>query len=294
MKSSVILTGMLAGLVLMAGMSAQAATPHKERSIDDTYSPGDTARAQVFLEAAMTTPMMDLLQKADVTNPQAMLEYGLALELGRPSVAQALPKDIRDKLKSDYRAMLDLYLNAGDKKDPLLADINFESDAMLDNQEFWVDLAKQIGRPKERQPIDQVVPGDAMDQGGGAVSFIPDPQDEGNGLNLSKDLVLKREVVNAAAGCAESATGFAKMKKAQTVDISATKLSPTEFASMKAEAVRVYRISYSTGSSACGSRDYFFKVSDFASQNLGVLGQMKDDPAASVASLDTGGASANN
>ncbi len=279
----------VAALALAAG-AAQAATPKTakaDRGIQDTFTPAQAVKAQAWLDDAMTVPMVDLLSKADVTNPQAMLEYGLALELGRPSASTSLGEDAKAKLKSDYRLMLDLYLTPADrKKYPELANANFENDAMLDNQEFWVDLAKQIGRPKERQPIDQTVP-DNSEQAMGApmASFIPDPQDEDNGLNLSKDLVLDRGAVNAAASCAESAAGFAKMKKAQTVDISETKLKPEEMAMMRTNAARVYRASYAVGIMACGSRDYFFKAAGFAGQNLGHYGALKDDPTATVVEL---------
>ncbi len=279
----------LAVVVALAATGAQAFAT-KERGIHDTYTALDAQKAQAFVTAAMTTPMADLLHRADVTDPQAMLEYGLALELGRPTATDTLSRAQKDKLKADYRLMLDQYLTSGDKKDPVLADANFENDAMLDNQEFWVDLAKQIGRRKERLQIDQTVQADSFGgQGGSMMTFIPDPQDEDNKLNLSHDLVLDRAQVNAATGCAESAAGFAKMKKAQTIDITATKLAPDQFTNMKAQAARIYRTSYAVGVMACGGRDYFFKTADFAGQNLGAYGTLKDDPNAVVASVGDSG-----
>ncbi len=275
----------LAAVVAIA--PAHAATAKKDRNVQDGFSNAEAVKAQAWLDIAMTRPMIDLLQKADVTNPEAMLEYGLALELGRPSASTALSPDAKAKLKSDYRLMLDLYLTPADKKNfPELADANFENDAMLDNQEFWVDLAKQIGHRKEHAALDQPLPDDSgMAGAGGSMTFIPDPQNEGDDLNLSKDLVLTRGVVNAAVGCAESAAGFAKMKKAQTVDATATKLTADQVSAMRTSAARVYRTSYSVGILACGSRDYFFKAADFAATNLGSLGTMKDDPNAVVADL---------
>jgi len=277
----------VAALALAAGGVA-AEPAKKERSINANYTHADAVKAQKYLDAAMAMPMLDLLSKANVTNPEVMLEYGLALELGRPSEAANLPQGVKDELKRGYRTMLDQYLNAGDKKDPVLADANFESDAMLDNQEFWVDLAKQIGRRKEHEQLNQQIPADSVGgMGGSFMTFIPDPQNEDNGLNLNRDLVLDRSEVNAAVSCAESAAGFAKMRKAQLIDVAATKLTPEQFAEAKATAVKTYRIAYSTGVEACGDETYFMKVADFAAQNLGILGTLKDDPNATLAPLNT-------
>jgi hypothetical protein len=230
--------------------------------------------------------MADLLRRADVTHPDGMMAYGLALELGRPSASSQLSEGEKEKLKAGYRDMLDLYLNAGDKKDPALSGVDFTEDAMLDNQEFWVDLAKQIGHRKPREAINQVID----DQGGqgaatGMMAFIEDPQGEENGLNLSRDLVLQRGVVNAATACAESAAGFAKTRKAQLIDIVGTRLTPDAFARMKADAIHTYRIAYAEGVEACGSEAYFMKTADFAARNLGAFGALKDDPHAQLASL---------
>lgn len=282
-----LLAALTAGALIANGVQAETA-PKKERTIEATYTHDDAVHAQKYLDAAMAMPMMDLLSKADVTNPEIMLEYGLALELGRPSVSANLPQAQKDKLKQGYRSMLDLYLNSGDKKDPLLADANFESDVMLDNQEFWVDLAKQIGRRKEHVQLNQQVQADSFGgQGGSFMTFIPDTQNEDNGLNLSHDLVLDRSIVNAAVSCAESASGFAKMRKAQLVDIAATKLTPEQFAEAKDTAIRTYRTAYSTGVDSCGGEAYFMKVADFAAQNLGTLGTLKEDPNATLAPLNT-------
>ncbi len=276
----------LALSAVAASGTAHAATRKQERSVQDGFTPAEAVKGQAWLDTAMSTPMLDLLQKADVTNPEAMLEYGLGLELGRPSASGSLSEDAKAKLKADYRLMLDLYLNGSDKKDPVLSAVNFNEDAMLDNQEFWVDLAKQIGHRKERTALDQTIPDSAgMGPGAPMMAFIPDPQDDDNGLNLSKDLVLPRGVVNAAVACAESAAGFAKMKKAQTVDGAELKLDADKLAAMRTDAVRVYRTSYAVGIQACGSRDYFMKAADFATANLGAYGSLKDDPAATVAEV---------
>lgn len=284
MKSFLLLAASL--VAVCAAMQSHAETKKQSLQVQAKFSHEQAIKGQDWLDAAMTTPMPDLLRRAEVTNPEGMMEYGLALELGRPSASAQLSQGDKEKLKAGYRAMLDLYLNASDKKDPVLSKVDFTEDAMLDNQEFWVDLAKQIGRRPERQPIDQAVPAQGPEDSGAPImSFIPDPQDEQNGLNLNKNLVLQRGVVNAATACAESAAGFAKTRKVQLIDISATKLTPDAFAKTKAEAIHTCRVAYAEGLEACGSEDYFMKTADFAAQNLGALGAMKEDPNAQLASL---------
>lgn len=287
MLAAGLAAGLAVGLAFIAMVTqAQAETKQQALTVQANFTPEQAVKGQAWLDAAMMTPMLDLLSHADVTNPQGMMEYGLALELGRPSASAQLPQSQKDKLKEGYRSMLDLYLNASDKKDPVLSKVDFTEDAMLDNQEFWVDLAKQIGHRKERTAIDQSVPAQGPeDPGAPMMTFIADPQNNDNGLNLNQDLVLQRGIVNAATACAESAAGFAKMRKTQLIDIAATRLSPDAFAKAKAEAVRTYRIAYAEGIQACGSEDYFMKAAKFAGQHLGALGEMKEDPNAKLADL---------
>jgi len=284
------LTGVATGLavLVMGGMAghAGAETRREALGVQANFTHEQALKSQAWLEVAMSTPMETLLRQAVVTNPEGMLEYGMALELGRPSASSQLSQGDKDKLKSGYRAMLDLYLNSSDKKDPVLSRVDFTEDAMLDNQEFWVDLAKQIGRRTERLQVDQTVAAQGPeDPGAPMMTFVPDPQDEQSGLNLAKDLVLQRGMVNAATACAESAAAFAKTRKAQLIDASATKLSADAFAKARTEAVRTYRIAYAEGLEACGSESYFNKVAAFAGKHLGALGEMREDPNAQLASL---------
>ncbi|CAL4865802.1 hypothetical protein MMA231_00038 [Asticcacaulis sp. MM231] len=267
-------------LPLVIGTTAQAAGKKRELSNKETFTAADALKGQAYVSAAMTTPMMDLLSKADVQHPDIMLEYGLALDLGRPSVSKNMSKDDREKLKRGFRTMLDLYLNKSDK-----FDITFDEDAMLDQSEFWIYLAKHVGRPKPRQAqLSQQV--DPMSPNGvGGLAFVPDNSDQDKEFNLNTDLILKPNVVNAAATCAQSAFAFARMRKAQTVDIAETKLTPEQFATVQTAAVKAYRFAYAEGQMACGDRDYFNTVVDFSSHNLGLLGTMKDNPNAAVAAL---------
>ena len=276
---NLLAVGVLAGLTVCG--SADAASRTRELNNKSIYTPADAIKGQDYVRKAMTTPMMDLLQKADVNHPEMMLTYGLALDLGRTSVSSEMNKEDREKLKRGFRAMLDLYLNKQDK-----FDITFDEDAMLDQSEFWIYLAKHVGRKKQQQPLNGNLGMTSDPSQGTSGFFVPDQPQENSEFNLNQDLVLRPNVVNAATSCAESAFGFARMKKAQLVDISETKLTPDQFAQVEATAARVYRTSYSLGISACGSRDFFMEVADFSSQNLGKLGAMKDNPAAILADLN--------
>jgi len=269
------------GIALAVCGTAEAAGQKKELSNRETFTPADAMKGQAYVNAAMTTPMMELLKQADVQHPDIMLEYGIALDLGRASVSSQMSKDDRDKLKRGFREMLDLYINKSDK-----FDITFNEDAMLDQSEFWIYLAKHVGRPKPRASLNGVAQA-ASAPGAPPMAFIPDDPNQDKEFNLNEDLVLKPNVVNAATACGQSAYGYARMRKVQTVDISQTKLTPEQFATAQEAAVKAYRLSWAEGILACGSREYFLQAADFASHNLGALGNMKDNPAAVVADLGT-------
>jgi hypothetical protein len=271
--------GIVLGVSLAISGGAEAAGQKKELSNRESFTPADALKGQAYVTAAMTTPMMDLLRQADVQHPDIMLEYGIALDLGRPSVSGQMSKDDRDKLKRGFREMLDLYINKSDK-----FDITFNEDAMLDQSEFWIYLAKHVGRPKPRASLAGVAQA-ASAPGAPPMAFMPDDPDQDKEFNLNEDLVLKPNVVNAATACGQSAYGYARMHKVQTVDITETKLTPEQFATAQEAAVKAYRLSYAEGQLACGNQAYFLQVADFASHHLGALGNMKDNPAAAVASL---------
>jgi len=283
MRYTKVLGLALASLALGLCLPAAAKTRKQELSNKESFLPEDAAKGLAYVNAAMTVPMSDLLKKANVTQPAVMLEYGLALDLGRTSVSSTLSKEDKDKLKRGFRAMLDLYINASDK-----FDITFDEDAMLDQSEFWIYLAKHVGRPKEHIDASSVA---GLSQGGpGSVDtsmnvFLSDSSEQDKEFNLNEDLILRPNVVNAAAACAQSAYGFARMRKAQTVDISETKLTPEQYATVLDAAIKAYRLAWTEGQLACGSRESFLMIVDFASHNLGKLGTLKDSPDAKLASL---------
>lgn len=271
-------------LAALTAIIATGAHAEHNKALDNlsSFETGDAVKGKVYVDAAMTTPMMDLLKKADVTRPDIMLEYGLALELGRPSVSAQLSQGDRDKLKRGFRDMLDLYLNSSDT----FGKTTFKEDSMLDLPEFWILLAEHIGRPKphiDASSVSQLTQGPGADVS--TMVFIPDTSDQNTEFNLNNELVLRRQVVYAADACAESAMGFARMKKIQKLDSSAIKVTAQQFAQAHEMAVRNYRLAYLEGIQACGDKDYFTKVADFAGQNLGHLGELKETPDAPLADL---------
>jgi hypothetical protein len=280
--SAVLAAGLLAG-------AGHAMAASKATDSLGSFETADAIKGQDYLNVAMTADMDDLLRRAQVTSPDVMLEYGLALELGRPSASAALGKDDKEKLKRGYRAMLDLYLGSGDK----FGKVKFDEDSMLDVPDFWIALAEHIGRPKER--VDMQAAADAtaasMTQAGGgsalSVIYVPDQSLQDQEFNLGNDLILNRHVVNAVWSCAQSAESFARLRKVQMLDISQTKLTPTQFGNAMAAVVADYRVAYQEGVLACGSRDYFFKVAEVAGRNLGKLGELKEAPNAQPAPLNT-------
>lgn len=275
-----------AAAAIAAAIFSTGAHAERNKALDNlsSFETADAIKGKAYIEAAMTTPMIDLLKKADVTRPDIMLEYGLALELGRPSVSAQMSQADRDKLKRGFRDMLDLYLNSGDT----FGKTTFKEDSMLDLPEFWILLAEHIGRPKphvDASSVSQLTQGPAADVS--TMVFIPDTSDQNTEFNLNNELVLPRQVVYAADACAESAMGFARMKKIQKLDPSATKVTAVQFAQAREMAVKNYRMAYLEGVQACGDKDYFGKVAEFAGQNLGHLGDLKEDPNAQLVDLST-------
>ncbi len=268
-----------------AAVFSTGAHAERNKALDNlsSFETPDAIKGKVYIEAAMTTPMIDLLSKAEVSRPDIMLEYGLALELGRPTVSAQLSQADRDKLKRGFRDMLDLYLNSGDT----FGKTTFTEDSMLDIPEFWILLAEHIGRPKPRIDASSV---SQLTQGPGAdvstMVFIPDTSDQNKEFNLNNELVLRRQVVYASDACAESAMGFARMKKIQKLDASATKVTAEQFAQAREIAIKNYRLAYLEGIQACGDKDYFMKVADFAGQNLGHFGELKENPDAQLADIN--------
>ncbi|EGF92101.1 hypothetical protein ABI_05340 [Asticcacaulis biprosthecium C19] len=281
MKISRFLGWCLVAVAFSGGSSALAAGRKKELNNKATYTQKDAVKGQEHIQAAMTTPMLDLLKLADVQHPEAMLRYGLALDLGRPSVSSQLSPGEKEKLKGGFRQLLDIFLTSRDK-----FDIQFDEDAMLDQSEFWIYLAKHVGRKNNRTQMEQ--PLGAADSPAGTMGFyLPQRFDEDSEkLNLDRELVLKSGVVNASTTCAQTAFAFARMEKVQKVDIAATKLTQDQFAKAQETAARTYVVSYKNGILACGGKAFFNQTADFARQNLGVLGTMAENPAAVLTQLE--------
>ena len=280
------LFGATAAVVVLIATPVQAELARKPLEVQSAFGADEAVKGQDYVRVAMTAPMADLVKAATPTNPAAMLEYGLALQLGRPSAASGLGRADKEKLKRGFRQMIDAYLNPTDKFDG----VKFNEDSMLDTPDFWITLAEHIGRPKPH--VDNaIVMADAqamippgMAPTASAMTYMPDDQ-QAEEYNLGQDLVLDRQVVNASWACAQSARSFARLKKVQLLDVSETRMTPEQFAVAKGQLVDVYLTSYREGVLSCGSRDFFFSAADVASANLGKLGTLKEDPSAKLAVL---------
>lgn len=279
----ILALSMAAVTVLSLAAPVEAATRKQEIRRKEAFTDKDAEKGQVHVSVAMTVPMETLLAKANIQHPEIMLQYGLGLYLGRPSAIGTMPQGEREKLKAAYRALLDQYLTSSDK----FGTVTFDEDSMLDNGDFWVYLAQHIGRPKDRQPLNQAVGGGLDAMGAATNVFMVDRvEDEADDYNLKTEPIIRRQVGNAAITCATTARSFARMKKAQTVDIVDTKLTPEKFAEMRTTAGRIYRTSYVLGVRACANETSFMTAADFAGRHLGALGGMKDDPTAQLVSLN--------
>lgn len=283
MKVRLMAAAMTALLAMSVAVGAGAASKKTELRRKETFSQQDAERAQVHVKAAMNTSMEALLAKADIQHPENMLQYGLGLYLGRNSVTASMAPADKEKLKAAYRALLDQYLTSNDK----FGDVTFDEDAMLDNGDFWVYLAEHIGRPKERRPLNQAATLGGENAGTTNIFIMEAYENDNDDYNLTTEPIIKRQVANAAITCATSARSFARMKKAQTVAIDETDLSPDKFAEMRVTAARLYRSSYVLGVKACASEANFSTAAEFASQHLGILGNKKDDPTAMPVDLST-------
>jgi hypothetical protein len=282
MKRVVLYSLALFAAASLAGNAAEAATNKQRLSRRETFSQKQAEAAQVHVRRAMSEPMADLLAKADFQHAEVMLSYGLALYLGRPSATANLSDGEKARLKAAYRDVLDLYLTSGDK----FPNVTFDEDAMLENGDFWVYLAEHVGRPNESRRLEQTLPTEAGNSAGTSTLMLMPNNPNQSGENIGADLVIDRGVANAAISCATSAMAFARMKKAQVVDIAETKLTSEKFTEMRVTAARLYRSAYGTGVAACASKANFLTAAEFSAGNLGRLGAMKVDAAAVPVELD--------
>jgi hypothetical protein len=240
------------------------------------------------LQGAMNKPMTELLDKATQFDPNSVLEYGLGLELGRA------PETLSERQAKRVQAAFAAFLNANtDLRDHIT--LTGGEDALLKAPDFWIILAKNLARHERQQAynVGSTLSTDGGFTPGGPLSFSSVDWDDGEfsqgNYDLSGSAVLGRYMVYASQACAMYARAFDQMKKVQLIDAAALpKLTPEELAHNRSEAVRIYRATARLGPQACGGQDMFDTVAAFADNHLGQLGAYPNDPALTLAPLDSG------
>ncbi|HVZ28823.1 MAG TPA: hypothetical protein VG839_00410 [Asticcacaulis sp.] len=281
--------GAALGVVLAAGLVFAAPADAETKSKLNLTGKFDTAaskKAWPRLQGAMNRPMAELVDKATQFDPDAVLEYGLALELGRP--AETLSERQAKRVQSAFAA----FLNANtDLRDNVT--LTGHEEALLKEPDFWIILAKNLARHERQQAFNAggTLSTDGGFTPGGALSFSSIDWDDGEfsqgNYDLSGPAVLGRYMVYASQSCAMYARAFDQMKKVQLIDAAALpKLTPDELANDRKEAVRIYRLTAHLGPQACGGQEMFDTVSAFADNYLGQLGAYPNDPKLTLASLD--------
>jgi hypothetical protein len=267
--------GVLA-VALWAGSAMAMAAPVNLKA---KFNSEGSKQAWPHIEKAMTVPMPELLDKATEFNPAYVLEYGLALELGRP--AETLNERQAGRMSGAFQNFLNTFLRKSDN-------IKLEGDesALLKMPDFWIILAKNLARHQSQMSFSA----GSLSTGSGTaagISFtmmdLSGGSDEAK-YSLGDDKALNRYMVYASQSCAIYAKLYEQMKAVQLVDASElSHLTPEQQVATKTDAVRVYRATATLGPQACGSADRFEKTTQFATQYLGKLATMKRDPNATLA-----------
>jgi hypothetical protein len=275
---------MAAGLVLAVPADAQTGAKSK-LNLTGKFDTAASKKAWPRLQGAMNRPMPELLDKATQFDPDAVLEYGLALELGRP--AETLSERQAQRVQSAFASFLNANTDLRDN-----VNLTGHEDALLKEPDFWIILAKNLARHERQQAYNAgaTMSTDGGFTAGGPLSFSSIDWDDGEfsqgNYDLSGEAVLGRYMVYASQSCAMYARAFDQMKKVQLIDAAALpKLTADEVANDRKEAVRIYRLTAHLGPQACGGDEMFTTVTAFADGYLGQLGTYPNDPKLALASL---------
>ena len=240
------------------------------------FTPGAAKKAQGYVTTAMTVPMADMLSQASELKAEAMLTYGLGLELGRAPATRDMSANDRARVQAVFKEMLILYIRAKDN-----IDLNGDEAILLDQPDFWILMARSLSF-KERPPALYL---DNPDGSGTVITTDATiiTASDGKQYSLVGQPVLDAGRVSAAQSCVIYARTEARMHKVQTVDASAAPhLSPEKLSEYKASAKTLGTNARRFGIDACGNQNYYKAVRAYATLNLGKLGALKDDPSALV------------
>jgi hypothetical protein len=255
-----------------APQSAPKAKPSRTAMIG-RFDAKSAIKGQKHIDRAMTLTMDELAKKALLLDAEYMYAYGLGLELGRkPAV---LDKGDQDRFQTAFSKVMDLYLTSRDK-----VNLTGREDALLKEPEFWLLIARHLGRRKlEQAPLNIAAPTDGSPMGGGMnsmtlSSFLTEPEDsEDRAFNLNQEVVLPRSVTFAAEACVKYGRAKAQMISVQKVEIAQTPyLTAERLSELKATAQTVENTADANGPDACGGKEFYAKVYNFAGQYIGKLG----------------------
>ncbi len=270
------------GLALMCAAAltfsgiADAAPKSPRLQTYGKFTPAAARKAQAYVTTAMTVPMTDLLSQASQLKAEAMLTYGLGLELGRAPATRDMSPNERARVQAVFKEMLILYVRAKD-------DINLTGSEtiLLDQPDFWILMARSLSF-RERPPSLYL---DNPDGSGTVITTDANiiTASDGKQYSLVGQPLLDAGRVSAAQSCVIYARAEARMQKVQTVDASAAPhLSPEKLSEYKQSAKTLGANARRFGTDACGNSNYYKAVRAYASLNLGKLGILKDDPSALV------------
>ena len=227
----------------------------------EAFTPANFQSAKPYLDRAMSASIETLVTKAMKLDTGAMLTYGFSLELGRTPVTGAIPESDRGVL---LRAFSDTVREL--KLTGLNDKIKNQRGQLLDYPEFWEILAEDLS--EHRSKSFEIT--NSGSDGGDTMIQQKSDYDFGH---------IEQPTIWAAKSCAMDARTFQKTTKLEGLD-------PDQFKTLTREAyLRVRRRaeivradSWNNGVKTCGGGAYFMQLTEFASQNLGPLSQLKDDP----------------
>lgn len=253
-------------------MSASWAAPKPPAG---TFNSNASKKAWPHVERAITMDMAELADKATELKAEFVLSYGLALELGREPAT--LTPFQRARVQEAFQEFLNQYVY---KRDNI--PLKGTEDYLLGQPDFWIMMARTLGRPQDRSSITGAVVTGGIG-GQQLFDFRPMPDDTRftqKDYKLTGDAVLNRYMVFASQSCVIYARMAQKMKKVLTIPASqAPHLTPAAYAENQATAQKLYKDSLYLGPQACGGKAYFERVSMAAAGNMGRLGELESDPA---------------
>lgn len=264
--------GVLMAACVLTATTANAA-PQKLRSYGE-FTPAAAKKAQTDVRNAMTRPMDELLTRATEISPEYLLDYGLALELGREPATRQMSDLQRQRVQTIFQDLLGQYIKAKDN-----IALKGTEPQLLEQADFWILLARSLAW-LDAPPAIAV-----SDEATGTVT-VTDTQTIVRGERQRYTLrgdrpVLDPKITSAAQTCAIYARVSARMQKVVTLErANDPNITPEQLKAFKAEAADILRQARTLGVDACAGAAFFDEVTAFAARHMGKLGTLPDEAAA--------------